>query len=79
VPYVSIPIVFILDIKKASTDSKEKRIIRTGLDINSKVDIYLYRLKRSLYNILTLNKVLRDCYGRFKYDVITTWRRVRRS
>jgi len=44
----------------ASTDSKEKRIIRIGLDINSKVDIYLYRLKCSLYNILTLNKVLKN-------------------
>ena len=52
--------VFILDIKKAGIDSKEKRIIKTGLDINGKVNIYLYRLKYSLYNILTLNKVLKD-------------------
>ena len=51
--------VFILDIKKAGIDFKEKGIIGTGLDINSKVNIYLCRLKCSLYNILTLNKVLR--------------------
>jgi len=35
-------------------------MIRIGPDINSKVDICLCRLKCSLYNILTLNKVLRD-------------------
>ena len=35
-------------------------MIKIGPDINGKVDIYLYRLKCSLYNILTLNKVLRD-------------------
>ena len=35
-------------------------MIKTSPDINSKVDIYLYRLKYFLYNILIFNKVFRD-------------------
>ena len=50
-------LILILDIKKAHTDSKYKRMIKRGPDINYKVDIYLYRLKNSLYNILAFNKI----------------------
>ena len=50
-------LILILDIKKAYIDSKYKRIIRRGLDINYKVDIYFYKLKNLLYNILAFSKI----------------------
>jgi hypothetical protein len=50
-------LILILDIKKARTDFKYKRIIKRGLDINYKVDICFYRLKNLLYNILAFSKM----------------------
>ena len=46
-----------MDIKEASVDSKYKRVVRRGPDINYKVNIYFYRLKNSSYNILAFRKV----------------------
>src|SRR5438045_9379083 len=52
--------VFILDIDKASTDSKEKGMTQRGPDVHSKVNICLCRLKYSSYNILTISKVFKN-------------------
>ena len=50
-------LILILDIKKAYTDSKYKRIIKKSPDINHKINICLCRLKNLLYNILAFSKV----------------------
>ena len=47
--------IVIINIKKASIDAKKKSIIRTCLNINCKINRYLYGLKYLLYNILIIN------------------------
>jgi hypothetical protein len=51
-------LVFILNINKASTNSKHKSMTWRGLDINGKVNFCLCWLKYSSYNILSFRKAI---------------------
>ena len=52
--------ILILDIKTTGADSKYKRVVGRGPDINRKVNVCFYRLKDSSYNILAFRKVTMD-------------------